>query len=89
MIGWRLAERWLESMPVSSKVAAVSELEGFDGREPLATVADVAGYLCVSEMTLYRLLEAEEGPPAYRIRRQVRFRWSEVDRWLERQRVSA
>ena len=43
----------------------------------------------VADPALWERMEAEEGPPAYRIRRQVRFRWSEVDRWLERQRVSA
>jgi excisionase family DNA binding protein len=70
-------------------VTVVSDIAELTGREPLASVAEVAAYMNVSEMTLYRMLEGNEGPPAYRIRRSVRFRWPEVDRWLEQQRVSA
>lgn len=67
----------------------VSDIGQLSSREPLASVAEVAAYMNVSEMTLYRMLDGNEGPPAYRIRKQVRFRWAEVDRWLEQQRVSA
>jgi excisionase family DNA binding protein len=48
----------------------------------MATPADVAEYLQVPVKTLYRWRYAGEGPPAYRVGRHLRFRWSDVEGWL-------
>lgn len=48
----------------------------------MATPAEVADYLQVPVKTLYRWRYAGEGPVAYRVGRHLRFRWSDVERWL-------
>lgn len=49
----------------------------------LATVGEVAAFLRVPPKTLYRWRYAGEGPPAYRVGRHLRFRWGDVEAWLE------
>jgi excisionase family DNA binding protein len=58
--------------------------QGDDGRElrPLATPTEVADYLRVPLRTLYRWRYAGDGPPAFRIGRHLRFRWTDVEEWL-------
>ena len=48
----------------------------------MATPAEVARYLQVPVKTIYRWRYAGEGPPAYRVGRHLRFRWSDVEGWL-------
>jgi len=52
------------------------------------TTDDVLGYLRVTPRTIYRLIRDGE-LPAVRIGRQWRFRRSDLDAWLERQRASS
>lgn len=48
--------------------------------EPLMTPQDVADYIAMSKETVYRL--AREGLPYLRIRGSMRFKKSDVDRYL-------
>jgi excisionase family DNA binding protein len=52
------------------------------------TTEEVLGYLKVNPRTIYRLIRSGE-LPAIRIGRQWRFRRSDLDDWLERQRSMA
>jgi len=54
----------------------------------LMTVEDVAGYLRVTEKTIYRLLRQGK-IPATKIGRQWRFNKTLVDKWLKRNAVGA
>ncbi len=56
------------------------------GRRPLASVEEVAAYLGVPVATLYRWRSRSEGPPGFRVGRFVRYRWADVDAWLEQRR---
>lgn len=56
------------------------------GGEHLLSVAELADYLGVPIATVYRWRYQRQGPLGYRIGRHVRFRSSDVQRWLERQR---
>ena len=51
------------------------------------TTEEVLGYLKVTPRTIYRLIRAGE-LPAVRIGRQWRFRRSDLDAWLNRQRTT-
>lgn len=55
-------------------------------REPLATRAEVADYLQVPVKTLARWAYIGEGPVYRRTGRHVRYRWVDVERWLDQQR---
>jgi excisionase family DNA binding protein len=47
------------------------------------TVDDLARLLRVPKATIYRWRSTGHGPPGYTIGRHVRFRWAEVEAWLE------
>lgn len=53
--------------------------------DQLATSKEVAEYLRVNPETLERLRANGEAPPAFRVGRQYRYRWSEVEVWLQSQ----
>ena len=57
-------------------------------RAGLASIPDVAEYLAVPVKTIYKWRSVGSGPPGIRVGRFVRFRWSDVDRWLERHQDS-
>ena len=52
-------------------------------REPLLSVRDVAEYLGITPGALYNLRHTGRGPLGYKVGKQLRFRSSEIDRWLE------
>ncbi len=54
---------------------------GVDG-EALLTVEEVANFLRVPVATLYAWRHKHVGPPALRIGRHLRYRVSDVHRWL-------
>jgi excisionase family DNA binding protein len=54
----------------------------------LWTTEDVVAYLNVTPRTIYRLIRTGE-LPAIRIGHQWRIRQSDLDEWLDRQRVAA
>ncbi|HZQ57677.1 MAG TPA: helix-turn-helix domain-containing protein [Acidimicrobiales bacterium] len=63
------------------------ELSG-DGASALVTVAEVAKQLRVSNMTVYRLINAGE-LPALRIGKSYRLREDDVDRYLSARYTAA
>lgn len=53
------------------------------GRRKLATVSEVAEYLDVPVQTIYAWNSRGIGPRAIKVGRHLRYRWAEVDRWLD------
>jgi predicted DNA-binding transcriptional regulator AlpA len=53
------------------------------GSGPLATLAEVAAFLQVPPKTLHRWRSVGEGPPALKVGRHLRYRWGDVEAWLE------
>lgn len=51
----------------------------------LADVHQLATYLGVPVKTLYAWRYRREGPPALRVGRHLRYRWSDIDRWVSEQ----
>lgn len=58
------------------------------GFQAFLTTEEVLAYLRITPRTIYRLIRSGE-LPAMRIGRQWRFRRSDLDAWLERQRAFA
>ncbi|MEU0115844.1 helix-turn-helix domain-containing protein [Streptomyces bobili] len=54
-------------------------------RGPLATPAEVAEYLGVPVKTLYQWKYRGIGPNVHKVGRHLRYRWVEVDAWLNAQ----
>jgi len=53
-------------------------------RQPLGSPAEVAEYLGVPEPTLRQWRRVGDGPRYFSIRRHIRYRWQDVEEWLER-----
>ncbi len=56
-----------------------------DHRPPLGTVDEVAAYLSVPKQTVFAWRQRGIGPRGIRVGKYVRYRWSDVDAWLEQQ----
>ena len=54
--------------------------------ERLLTVQELADYLAVPVATLYQWRYRRDGPPGFRVGRHLRYRTSDVEDWLTRQR---
>lgn len=54
-------------------------------REPLATIAEVATYLGKTVNALYVMRQRGKGPRSSKVGRTVRYRWADVERWLDQQ----
>ena len=52
-------------------------------REPIISAQELAEYLGVPVATIYAWRYRRQGPPGFRVGRHVRFRWSDVERWIE------
>jgi excisionase family DNA binding protein len=52
---------------------------------PLGTVEEVSDHLGVPINTLYQWRRKGVGPKASRVGRHLRYKWSDVDAWLESQ----
>jgi excisionase family DNA binding protein len=52
--------------------------------EPALSIRELAEQLGVSVQTLYDLRSQGRGPVGFRVGRQLRFRRSEIDSWLQR-----
>jgi len=50
------------------------------------SISELAGYLGVPVATIYRWRYTHDGPIGYRVGRHIRYRLTDVERWLERQR---
>jgi excisionase family DNA binding protein len=59
------------------------------GPPRLGTVAEVAEYLGVPVKTLYRWRTCHTGPRASKVGKHLRYRWADVDRWLDKQAEEA
>lgn len=55
-------------------------------RAELWTIEDVAKYLKVSKMTIFRMLK-KESIPGCKIGHQWRFRKEEIDEWLKKNNI--
>jgi excisionase family DNA binding protein len=51
--------------------------------EQLMTTVELAEYLEIPIATLYGWRTKREGPPAIKVGRHLRYRASDVERWLE------
>ena len=62
---------------------------GTDGgaRRALATPVEVSVYLGVPVPTLYQWRHRGIGPKVHRVGRHLRYRWAEVEAWVDRQAV--
>ena len=56
-----------------------------DQRRPLGNPPEVAAYLGVPVQTLYQWRTASKGPRGIRVGKHVRYRWGDVDAWLDEQ----
>lgn len=54
-------------------------------RRPLGSVDAVAEYLGVPPATLYQWRYRGIGPRASKVGRHLRYRWADVERWLDAQ----
>ena len=54
-------------------------------RGPLASPQEVAAYLGVPVKTLYQWKYRGIGPSVHKVGRHLRYRWREVDAWLDAQ----
>lgn len=52
------------------------------------TVREVAGYLSVDEKTIYRLAKRGE-LPGFKVAGTWRFKKSDIDQWIEQQKLAA
>jgi len=50
--------------------------------DPLLSVQDLAAYLEVPVATLYAWRYRRQGPSGFKVGRHVRYRQSDVDRWI-------
>lgn len=53
-------------------------------RDALASTKEVAAFLGLKPQAIHDMRRKEVAPPAYRVGRDLKFKWSEVDEWLER-----
>jgi excisionase family DNA binding protein len=54
--------------------------------DPLLSIPEFAEYLGVPVATIYRWRYMRDGPVGYRIGRHVRYRLSDIERWLDTHR---
>lgn len=54
-------------------------------QKPLARPAEVATYLGVPEKTLTQWRYLKTGPRWSKVGRHVRYRWADVEKWLDEQ----
>jgi excisionase family DNA binding protein len=54
--------------------------------ERLLTTQQLAAYLAVPVATLYAWRYTGDGPPGFRVGKHLRYRSSDVDQWIQRQR---
>lgn len=64
-------------------------IEGMERKDRLISVDELADYLGVSVATLYQWRYRREGPPGFRVGRHVRYRWTDIEEWIEHQLLDA
>jgi len=73
----------VESAPVNRKARSGGEPSDRPLDAQLLTVDELAQVLRVPKATVYRWRSTGDGPRGYSIGRHVRFRWPDVEAWLE------
>ncbi|HEY7583071.1 MAG TPA: helix-turn-helix domain-containing protein [Acidimicrobiia bacterium] len=58
---------------------------GMDRHDRLLSVTELADYLGVPVTTLYQWRYRREGPPGFRVGRHIRYRWQDIQDWIEGQ----
>ncbi|MDJ0378435.1 helix-turn-helix domain-containing protein [Cryobacterium sp. PH31-L1] len=58
-------------------------LHTFPGLEPVLTTSQLAAHLGVPVQTIHDLRHAHRGPRGFRVGREMRYRLSEVQHWVE------
>ncbi len=76
---------WRYLMCIEVTCMTMANMKSSTALAAFLTTDEVLGYLKVNARTIYRLIRTGE-LPAVRIGRQWRFRRTDVDNWLERQR---
>ena len=56
-----------------------------DRDDRLIDVDELAEYLAIPVKTLYAWRYRREGPPGFRVGRHLRYRWRDVQHWIEQQ----
>ena len=54
-----------------------------DHKDRLIGVDELAKYLEVPKATIYVWRNRGVGPPGFRVGKHVRFRWTDIERWIE------
>lgn len=55
-------------------------------RRPLATLDDFCGYVGIAAQTYYNWKwQGRDLPPVRRIGRSLRFRWDDIEKWVDAQ----
>jgi excisionase family DNA binding protein len=67
----------------SSKERVVTDDRSMDNSDRLLSVDELADYLGVPAKTLYAWRYRREGPRGFRVGRHLRYRWSDVQLWIE------
>ncbi len=57
--------------------------------EPMIGIAELARRLDVAKETVYTWRKHKRGPRGYNIGGQIKFRWTEVEAWLQQQREAS
>lgn len=71
--------------PTSKPITTPAKHTDRDTRRPLATREEVAAYLRLPVNTLAKWASLGIGPPYRKIGRHTRYRWADVQRWLDQQ----
>lgn len=67
------------------KRRVVTDDRSMDNSDRLLSVDELADYLGVPAKTLYAWRHRREGPLGFRVGRHLRYRWSDVQAWIEEQ----
>ncbi|WP_198357245.1 helix-turn-helix transcriptional regulator [Streptomyces fildesensis] len=67
--------------PVSPRIAPGQD------RRSLATPLEVSTYLGIPVATLYQWRHRGTGPKVHKVGRHLRYRWQEVEVWLDTQAI--
>lgn len=65
----------------------MKNVSGEGARRALATPVEVSEFLGVPVATLYQWRHRGIGPKVHKLGRHLRYRWAEVEAWVDRQAV--
>jgi excisionase family DNA binding protein len=60
-------------------------VKGMEHDNRLLTVEELADYLGVPVATIYAWRYRREGPSGFRVGKHLRFRWRDVEEWIDHQ----